>query len=444
MRGRIGAGFQSLSFALLTLPSLAVVAPQPALANDKAYELARQFAIEAEERAAAAKAAAAAAEARKRSAVEANRQAEARRIAARKKAAEAERQAAQFKADEKEMLARARAELEQLRAEEADADRIARQAAEDLKRAEEERLRAAGEAEVRAEAEARARVAAEQKAAEAAAEEKAAAERARGEADRGPATRTTQQGDGPPRGATGEARRGEPDKVAGDPVPPEADSEARSRRLAEKLARKRAERIPAEVAEPKPQQGDTVTAARPSQALPGRYTLGAATSPPPAAPEASRVTVLLVMSPGHGGIRQFAPTADPVLCVHDTCYISQGAGLDARPMPRHRAFGTINTLGPRAGACNHRVVCVFRNVDLVGAASEIQPIDLRLLRHDRRQASAASPDATCRLVDRRLICGRPVIAPDYRAWIVPETLAVAAGSDALEMALSAGLREGGG
>ena len=40
-----------------------------------------------------------------------------------------------------------------------------------------------------------------------------------------------------------------------------------------------------------------------------------------------------------------------------------------------------------------------------------------------------------------LSCGRTVVAPGYRAWIVPEAIADVAGPDLLKAALSRGLQQ---
>jgi len=158
----------------------------------------------------------------------------------------------------------------------------------------------------------------------------------------------------------------------------------------------------------------------------------------------TRVTVLLAMDPGHRGIRRWRPhTADPMVCLADRCYISAGADSPARELSRGRAFGPGVALGVRAGACRGSLTCVFRNVDLGGQTGWLQPIDLRILRHDRRQTLPVSSDATCDVRRHRLTCAETVTAPDYRAWIVPEGTADRAGPEALEQALESGLEERG-
>ena len=147
------------------------------------------------------------------------------------------------------------------------------------------------------------------------------------------------------------------------------------------------------------------------------------------------VTVLLVMEPGTTGIRRGNRSADPVLCLRTGCYISAGAHMKAKWMGGARALAPINTLGRRAGACRHSLGCVFRAVDL-GAHSIIQPVDLRYLRHDRREARPVAADPTCELAGGRLTCGRTQRGRGWRAWIVSERLALRAGPGELTAALA--------
>ncbi|MGD9784796.1 MAG: hypothetical protein AB7E80_14255 [Hyphomicrobiaceae bacterium] len=151
--------------------------------------------------------------------------------------------------------------------------------------------------------------------------------------------------------------------------------------------------------------------------------------------EADRVTVLIVMTPGKRGIRRWNKTADPMLCVEGSCYISRGAADPAEQLTRARAFGPGVALGNRAGACRGRLTCVFRGIELGGPRAWMQPVDLRIVRHDRRSAHMIKADESCGLSRGRLTCNRTVEDEGYRAWIVPEDVAEAAGAEALEDAL---------
>lgn len=152
-----------------------------------------------------------------------------------------------------------------------------------------------------------------------------------------------------------------------------------------------------------------------------------------------RVTVLIEMDARRHGFMGKKMTANPVLCVADSCYVSNGATMAATAMNRRKALGPGNTLGRNAGACRNDTTCVFRGVLLPSASATIQPVDMGMLRHDRRQIRSVKPDTSCRASNGQLTCATPIVASRYRAWIVPEQVAEAAGSRALEIALDAGL-----
>ncbi len=192
--------------------------------------------------------------------------------------------------------------------------------------------------------------------------------------------------------------------------------------------------IPPPVAPPEVAQ-EPARVLPPPMAL-GRPNLPAAAAKAPADP---RVTILLVMEPGKKGIRRFNKTADPVICDGQTCFVSNGADEKVRAMPMRKALGPGNTFGKRAGACRGKLACVFRGVVLEGAAPAIQPVDLKVLVHDRREPRVVTGDRSCQMLAGQLSCGRTVVAPNYRAWIVPERVAEEAGAQALEAAVRRGL-----
>ena len=167
---------------------------------------------------------------------------------------------------------------------------------------------------------------------------------------------------------------------------------------------------------------------------------------PPAADEGmearrlqdTEVTVLLWLAPGTYGIRRGHPTADPILCVADGCYVSRGADRPARFLPGRRALGFLNTWGDRAGACRAALGCVFRAVDLGRLPGYLQPVDLHILKHDRRRGQRIGADSSCRLASGRLLCRHGLATEDYALWVVPEPLAAAAGPVVLQRALAEG------
>jgi colicin import membrane protein len=176
----------------------------------------------------------------------------------------------------------------------------------------------------------------------------------------------------------------------------------------------------------------------PAAKMPPPLGLGAAV---PARLSQTEVTVLLILEPGNYGIRRRGPrVADPVLCIPgDGCYISTGADQPAAFMPGRRAFGFRNTLGARAGACRGSLGCVFRGIDLGSLPGYLQPVDLHILKHDRREVHAVLADSGCRAEAGRLLCTHGIQAEDYTMWILPESLAAAAGPAALERAVAEGL-----
>jgi hypothetical protein len=153
----------------------------------------------------------------------------------------------------------------------------------------------------------------------------------------------------------------------------------------------------------------------------------------------TRVTILLVMDPRRRVFAAYPPSANPVLCIGQGCYVSGGAGAPAEYMPRFSALGPANSIGRRAGPCRNQLTCVFRDVELGGGYGQIQPVDMGLLHHDRREIRGVRPDPTCDLISGRLFCAEPTVAKGYRAWIVPEVIATEAGAEALREALALGL-----
>ncbi len=194
-----------------------------------------------------------------------------------------------------------------------------------------------------------------------------------------------------------------------------------------------------------------VVAAVPSKPASIPYTETAASTPPKPAvssvarwsstgPDSGRVAVLLVMTPGKRGIRRFEPTADPILCGPAGCYVSQGSVMPANYRSIQKALGPGNTWGDRAGACKRSLGCVFRNVDLAMLSFHLQPVDMKVMVHDWREGKRIDADSACTSISGRLSCTAPVLADDYRLWIVPEAMAATLSTDALDAAVRDGLQ----
>lgn len=218
----------------------------------------------------------------------------------------------------------------------------------------------------------------------------------------------------------------------------EAARQAELQRLSEKLRKaSQARAMPAPKPVDTPWTTEVTQAPKDDLFKNERSALGMAGDPTDIA--ASRVTVLMVMTPGDRGIRRFDKHADPVLCTNDGCYISQGPSTPARFLTTHKALGFGNTFGLRAGACREQLSCVFRSVDLGRQPSFVQPVDMRMVHHDRREIKQVSADESCRIDAGRLTCSRPVRASNYTLWIVPEKIAQRAGVEAMSRALTEGL-----
>jgi hypothetical protein len=151
------------------------------------------------------------------------------------------------------------------------------------------------------------------------------------------------------------------------------------------------------------------------------------------------VSILIVMDVGKSGLRSWSKTADPMLCIHESCYLSRGPQKSAEKLTRRTAFGPSVALGKRGQACRSKPACIFRTIDLETVEAKLQPVDLRFLRHDRREAKAIRADTTCGIFEGQLSCRAPIHGKGWTAWIVPESVAARAGASGLEAAMAKGL-----
>jgi len=355
------------------------------------------------------------------------REAEAKRIAEEKRVAEEAARKAEADRIAREAEAKRIAEEKRVAeeaAKKAEADRITREA--EARRIAEER-RVADEAAKKAEAD---RIAREAEAKRIAEEKRVADEAAKkAEADRitreAEARRIAEER----RVADEAAKTAEADRIAreAEHIALEAAREEKSMRLEQKLRALEASRLakqnaPAEPPAPPMGLGSAPAAASSSE------------------PQSQRVTVLLAMEPGTNGIRRFGQkTADPIICSGKSCWQSAGPSTPAKALVRGLALGPGNTLGRRAASCNHRLGCVFRDVDLGTAPAILQPIDLRILRHDRRQPLMVERDPSCKVSSQGVHCDKLIQGTGWRAWVMSETVAKQAGDKMLEAAIGANL-----
>lgn len=218
----------------------------------------------------------------------------------------------------------------------------------------------------------------------------------------------------------------------------EARREAELKRLSEKLKRAAAQRGTQGIDKPTEPlwTTDVATAPRDETNATVRWSLGTQPSVSPEYGVAARgkATVLLMMTQNDGR------ATDPILCDINGCYVSNGAQAPASYHGFRESLSFTGRLGRGAGECNRSSVCIFRGVDIAGATAMLQPINLKLVRHDRRAQAEVAIDESCRVIDGRLSCSRPVRTSGYTLWVVPERVASEVGPEALEKAIVAGLR----
>ncbi|WBT38872.1 hypothetical protein [Hyphomicrobium sp. DMF-1] len=371
-------------------------------------EMLKRARAEAEERKAAADKARAEEEAREARLEEERRIAEEQRLTEEKRIAEEKRAEEARRVAEEQRLAEEKRIAEEKRAEEA------RRLAEEQRLAEEKRIAEEKRAEEAS------RLAEEQRLAE----EKRVAEQKRAEEARRVAE---------------EQRLAEEKRIAEERQKRlAAEREAEHTRLTEKLLKLQQQRAERKQLTERAPMGLGAPAAPliAAPAKPESPHTAVVTAPAPA----TRVTILLVMDSGTNGIRRFGKkTADPVICSGPTCWVSSGTSRGSLTLARGQALGPANTLGRRAAACNQHLACVFRDVDLKTRAASIQPIDLRIMRHDRRQPLTLEADHSCRVSGGTLVCDKVFATSTWRAWVVPESVAAKAGPAAIEAALESRL-----
>ncbi len=144
---------------------------------------------------------------------------------------------------------------------------------------------------------------------------------------------------------------------------------------------------------------------------------------PKLAPESrydGRVAVILQMEPRHRRGRGYE-SMDPVLCTAEGCYVSNGPIQPASFLYGRGAMRFGNAISRRAGACNHAYTCIFRNVDLGALPADVQPVDIRVIRHDRREPERVEALSKCRVTTGdRLTCTDAIEGDGYTMWVISE------------------------
>lgn len=166
------------------------------------------------------------------------------------------------------------------------------------------------------------------------------------------------------------------------------------------------------------------------------------THPEPKLAFDGHVTVLLRMEPRYRRGRRYE-SMDPVLCTTAGCYVSNGPEEPASFLYGRGATRFRNAIGRRAGACNHAYACVFRDVDLGRLPAELQPIDIRIIRHDRRAPEWVEALSNCRVtVGDRLACTGAIEGDGYTMWVISEAAAERLPPHAFDHALADGVMAG--
>lgn len=162
-------------------------------------------------------------------------------------------------------------------------------------------------------------------------------------------------------------------------------------------------------------------------------------SPEPKLAYDGHVTILLQMEPRYRRGRGYE-SMDPVLCTAGGCYVSNGHDQPATFLHGNRAVRFGNAIGRRAGACNHATTCVFRNVDLGALPADVQPVDIRVIRHDRREPERIETLSSCRAgAGDRVTCTGAIHGDGYTMWVISEAAAERLPPHAFESAFDGGL-----
>lgn len=230
---------------------------------------------------------------------------------------------------------------------------------------------------------------------------------------------------------------------------PDYEADMLARAQAEELERKQQEAqqiaIKPAVSEPALQIAPPPAAAPPVAklaALPPKPVADLAqTSPEPAPrpmqPSRGAATVLLVLDADGAGLG-FKP--DPILCIDNTCWLSNGFRAPARSLPRNQAVALAGTGDMTAESCSGKSGCVYRNV-IVDPLHRIDVIEVGEGGGASSGAYTVTADKSCRVDGDSLSCNNGLATRNFRIWVVPEAQAEAAGAVRLENTLAEGLPE---
>ncbi|MBS0232449.1 MAG: hypothetical protein JSR99_03075 [Proteobacteria bacterium] len=154
-------------------------------------------------------------------------------------------------------------------------------------------------------------------------------------------------------------------------------------------------------------------------------------------PMATEATVLLVLDPNGAGLG-FKP--DPIICMDNRCWLSNGITSPAVAMPRNQAVALQTTSTVTADSCRGKSGCVYRNVP-IDPRQRIDVIEVGEGGGASAGAYTVAADNSCRKEGDALVCDNGLGTENFRIWVVPESTAVAAGDASLEDAVAGNLPE---
>ncbi len=157
-----------------------------------------------------------------------------------------------------------------------------------------------------------------------------------------------------------------------------------------------------------------------------------APSPKPTIP----ATVLLVLDTS--APLGFKP--DPIICIDDRCWLSNGIGAPAIAMPRTQAVALPTTNEATTDSCSGKSACVYRGV-AIDPATRLEVIEVGEGRGASAGAFTVATDTSCREDHSTLVCDNGLATQNFRIWVVPEATAQVAGTTSLEDAVAEGLPE---
>jgi hypothetical protein len=160
-----------------------------------------------------------------------------------------------------------------------------------------------------------------------------------------------------------------------------------------------------------------------------------APAPSPAPGPAAQATVLLVLDTG-GTALGYKP--DPIICIDEKCWLSNGIGAPALAMPRTQAVALPTTDDVTADSCSGKSACVYRGVSIAPDA-RIDVIQVGEGHGASAGAYTVATDESCRKDHNDLLCDNGLATQNFRIWVVPEAIAESAGNATLEDAVADGL-----